>query len=214
MRCLPLIQPFDTVILANGDFPTHPAVVQALRSAKTVVCCDGAVENLLQHGLEPSYIVGDLDSISPALKERFADRLHQEVEQEHNDLTKSVIFCKSNNYKNITILGATGKREDHTLGNISLLADYADEVNVQMITDYGVMNAISQSTVFESYAGQQVSLFRMSEKVSVTLENLQYPLQNSPLIALWMGTLNKSLGASFTVKLETGKVVVFREHSS
>ncbi len=209
---LPLIQSFDTVVMAHGAFPSHPAAMSALRNAKTVVCCDGAIDNLLQFGVEPTYIVGDLDSISPEQQARFADRLHQFSEQEHNDLTKAISFCKENGHTNITILGATGKREDHTLGNISLLADYADEVNVQMITDYGVMNAISNSTVFESYAGQQVSIFRLSEKISITLENLKFPLHNSPLQKLWMGTLNEALGASFAINFFEGKIVVFREH--
>ena len=183
-----------------------------MHSAKIIVCCDGAAEKLLQQGLEPACIVGDLDSLPPALKKRFADRLHQELEQEHNDLTKAVTFCKSSGYSNITILGATGKREDHTLGNISLLADYAEEVNAQMITDYGVLNAVAQTTAFESVAGQQVSLFRMSEKARVTLENLKYPLHSSPLAKLWQGSLNEALGSSFTVTLDGGKVVVFRAH--
>ncbi len=212
MKSIPLIQNFDTVILAHGDFPKHSLALQALRSAKNVVCCDGAIENLLQFGLEPSYIVGDLDSISPALKERFADRLHQEIEQESNDLTKSVIFCKSNNYNNITILGATGKREDHTLGNISLLANYADVVRVQMLTDYGVFNAISETTTFDSFAGQQISVFRGSERVSITLENLKYPLHGNSLAQLWIGSLNEALGSTFTVQVDEGKVVVFREY--
>jgi thiamine pyrophosphokinase len=209
---IPLIQNFDTVILAHGDFPAHPLAVQALRCAKNVVCCDGAVESLLQFGLEPTYVVGDLDSISPTLKTRFADRLHQETEQESNDLTKSVKFCREKGFDSITILGATGKREDHTLGNISLLANYADTVRVQMLSNYGVLNAISETTTFESYAGQQVSIFRGSERVSITLQNLQYPLYRSTLAQLWMGTLNEALATTFTIDVHEGKVVVFREY--
>jgi thiamine pyrophosphokinase len=213
VKPIPLIQHFDTVILAHGDFPTHPAALAALRSAACVVCCDGAIENLLQFGLEPSYIVGDLDSIAPALKRRFADRLHQETEQESNDLTKSVAFCQARGYRRLTILGATGKREDHTLGNISLLASYADSVQVQMLTDYGVLNAISATAAFSSFAGQQVSIFRASERVRITLGKLKYPLHGSPLAQLWMGSLNEALGAEFTVQVDEGKVVVFREYA-
>ncbi len=212
MTVLPLIEAFDTVVLAHGDFPTHPAAVQALRCAKRIVCCDGAIADLLHAGLEPEYLVGDLDSISPGHRARFADRIFHLAEQESNDLTKAVRLCFAKGLNSITILGATGKREDHTLGNMALLAEYVDGGNVQMVTDYGVLNAVAQSTVFESFGGQQVSLFRMSEEASVTLEGLKYPLQRSPLQHLWMGTLNEALGSTFTVKLEMGKLVVFREH--
>lgn len=33
---------FDTVILANGDYPQHNVPKSILRNAPRVVCCDGA----------------------------------------------------------------------------------------------------------------------------------------------------------------------------
>jgi len=58
------------------------------------------------------------------------------------------------------IVGATGKREDHTLGNISLLADYMKTAKVVMVTDYGIFTPMQGITEFTSHKGQQVSLFR------------------------------------------------------
>ncbi|MDR0413933.1 MAG: thiamine diphosphokinase [Prevotellaceae bacterium] len=211
---LSLVQPFRTVALAHGEFPAHSMALQSLRNAAVVVCCDGAVESLLQFGRKPDYIVGDLDSISPELKERFADRLRHVEEQESNDLTKSMIFCRSKGYRSVTILGATGKREDHTLGNISLLADYAKEMGmeVQMLTSYGVFSVASGSAAFESFAGQQVSIFGLSPQAAITTEGLKYPIANRPLPSWWMGTLNESLGDSFSVLFSEGSVLVFREY--
>ena len=75
---------------------------------------------LFMADLEPEAIVGDLDSLSPEIAERFADRLYQDSEQDTNDLTKAVRWCIDKGYEEIVILGATGKREDHTIANISL----------------------------------------------------------------------------------------------
>ncbi|MDR3365744.1 MAG: thiamine diphosphokinase [Prevotellaceae bacterium] len=212
MGLLKLVQDFPTVVLAHGDFPAHRRALQQLQSAATVVCCDGAVEGLLKFGMEPACIVGDLDSISPQLRERFAGRIHREAEQESNDLTKAMRFCIQKGYREVTILGATGKREDHTLGNISLLADYAKELNVQMLTDYGVLNAIRGDAIFESFAGQQVSLFCLSPQATITTHELKYPICNSPLPSLWRGTLNESLGDCFAVRCSGGCALVFREY--
>lgn len=213
MNPLPLIQPFPVVALAHGEFPTHSIALRLLRSATVVVCCDGAVESLLQFGMEPDYIVGDLDSISPEQKKRFADRLHHEAEQESNDLTKAINFCKRKGYRKVTILGATGKREDHTLGNISLLASYAKEMEVQMLTSYGVLSVANSSSSFESFAGQQVSIFCLSPHTVITTEGLKYPITSSSLPSWWMGTLNEALGDSFSIHFPEGNVLVFREYS-
>ena len=60
-------------------------------------------------------------------------------DQEINDLTKSVRFAHTQGYREVLILGATGLREDHTLGNISLLMDYAHLFKrVEMLSDYGL----------------------------------------------------------------------------
>ena len=90
------------------------------------------------------------------LKERYASLIHSEAEQETNDLSKAFRFCLSQERKRITIMGATGKREDHTIGNVSLLADYMEQAEVSMMTDYGIFVPIREDSMFESYIGQQI----------------------------------------------------------
>ncbi|MDR0419316.1 MAG: thiamine diphosphokinase [Prevotellaceae bacterium] len=211
---LPLVQNFRTVILANGEFPKHSVALSFLDNAERIICCDGATQSLLNYGLKPTMIVGDLDSLTDELAERFSDRLLKENEQESNDLTKAVNYCVSMGFKDITILGATGKREDHTLGNISLLADYTDMANVQMITDYGVFNAIRQTTEFESFVGQQISIFCVEQLVKISTIKLKYPLPNKAIPAWWMGTLNEALEDTFGLEFSKGKFMVFRQHRS
>lgn len=112
------------VIVADGSFPTHAAPLKSLHEADFVVCCDGAAAALTNYGIEPGVIIGDLDSLTNELAERFSDRLLPDPDQETNDLTKAVNWCAAHKATDLVILGATGKREDHTLGNISLLASY------------------------------------------------------------------------------------------
>lgn len=202
----------ETVILANGEFPQSEIALSILDKAQYLVCCDGATNQLLNnHSRLPDAIVGDCDSVSKENFERFFDIIHRVPDQDTNDLTKAVNFCRSQGRTHITFLGATGKREDHTLANISLLARYLDiqEANFRMITDYGVFDAVSQDSEFESFVGQQVSLFNMSG-TTISSSNLKYPLENHTLNHLWEGTLNESLADSFRLLLN-GKYVVFRE---
>ena len=152
----------------------------------------------------------DILMFSEENKIRFADRLFPNTEQETNDLTKSVRFCLAQGRSNLTIIGATGKREDHTLGNISLLTDYMADAQIEMFTDYGVFTPISTDSSFQSFAGQQVSLFAM-DAGELTVSNLKYPVVRKSLHSWWQGTLNESLGNEFRIH-PTGSVIVFRVH--
>lgn len=113
------------VIVANGRFPSAELPLRLLKEAKTIIACDGAVKTLYEKGIHPDAIVGDLDSIPADLRKRYADRIHHVEDQEINDLSKSIRFAHAQGYREVLILGATGLREDHTLGNISLLMEYA-----------------------------------------------------------------------------------------
>jgi thiamine pyrophosphokinase len=209
---LPLLLPHPTAILANGRFPEHDIPRLQLKTARRVICCDGAAEKLLAFGRNPDAIVGDLDSLSEALKTRFSAILFHNPDQETNDLTKAVQFCVQRRWRELTILGATGNRDDHTLGNLALLCDYAALAQVQLLTDHGVFTAQSQSAVYESYPGQQVSIFSLAPATRFSSQNLAYPLKNQPLTSWWQGTLNQSTAESFEIAIDRGPILVFREY--
>ena len=199
------------VILANGKFPEHQIPLRRLNEADVIVCCDGATANLIKFGLEPTAIVGDLDSLSEEIKAKYTDRLFHNPDQNTNDLTKATIWCEAKEYKNITILGATGLREDHTLGNIGLLTSYAKRgLNVEMVTDYGVFTPICRTTKFKSFLGQAISVFSQNNETLVSTKNLEYPIKKGKLTEYWMGTLNKSLGNWFEIEMNSGSVIVFQ----
>ncbi|MDZ7635957.1 MAG: thiamine diphosphokinase [Bacteroidales bacterium] len=200
-----------TVILANGAYPTHPVPLGYLHHAGLIICCDGAAEKLVDHGLDPGIIIGDLDSVSPALKRRYERILVQDSDQESNDLTKAVRWCITEGIKEVVILGATGIREDHTLGNISLLADYNRLIKAIMLTDTGSFRVYDRNVTLESQPGQQVSLFSLDPRLAVTSTGLRYPLDDLKLSSWWRGTLNEAEGESFKLEFETGQLIVFME---
>jgi len=201
-----------TVILANGNYPTHEVPLTCLGEAGLIVCCDGAAEKLVAHGLEPGIIIGDLDSVSPALKKRYEKILVSDADQETNDLTKAVRWCISQGIEEVIILGATGIREDHTLGNISLLADYSCNIKARMLTDTGSFRVYDRSVTIASVPRQQVSLFSLDPALAITSAGLRYPLKNLRLASWWCGTLNEAEGNSFTLGFEYGQVIVFMEY--
>ncbi len=191
------------VILANGDFPSAARPLEVLRSADYVVCCDGAAAGLIAAGMEPDAVVGDLDSIGGELRERLGGRLHHVSDQETNDLTKAFNFAMSLSPARITVLGATGKREDHTLANISLLLDYARRAScpVTMITDHGEFRAISDTSTIRCRKGCQVSLFSFDSTLKIESAGLLYPTGSVVFDSLWKASLNEAGADEFTLTL-------------
>ena len=198
----------DVVVLANGDFPVHAVPLSLLENATHIVACDGAVAHLTAHDGHADIIaIGDGDSVPNNLR----DRLIQIDEQEDNDLTKATRYCLKQGWRRIAYLGATGKREDHTLGNISLIARYFLEMGVEplLVTDYGWFVVAQGDREFESFAGQQVSIFNVNCEHLVS-EGLKW--QSYPYRQLWQGTLNEALNTVFRLHAD-GCYLVYRTFS-
>ena len=193
---------FDAVIVANGEFPTHTVPLAVLQEATHVVACDGAVRNVPQ----AEVVVGDGDSIPAAYRER----LIQVDEQEDNDLTKATRYCLAQGWHRIAYLGATGKREDHTIGNISLLMRYYRTMGVDgvMLTNHGVFTPAQGRQTFESFEGQQVSIFNFGS-TKIVSEGLRW--QSYGYEEWWQGTLNEAVGDSFTLEAD-GYYLVYRTY--
>ena len=201
---------FDAVILADGEFPTADIPLQILREAKILYCCDGAAAKAIAQGFMPDAIVGDGDSLTPEFKTRYAAILHLESEQEDNDLTKATRFCIAKGFRHIAYLAATGKREDHTIGNIFLLPRYVLQFGItpEIYTDHGWFSVINGTTELPSFPGQQVSIFNITGK-KVEGEGFTWPPYTYN--ELWQGTLNEAKSDRILLKTD-GIMIVFRTY--
>lgn len=196
----------QAVILANGLYPSADRPLRMLAQAPFVVCCDGAADTYLANGLVPDVIIGDGDSLAPETVRQYGAIIHREAEQETNDLSKAFRYVHGKGIERVAILGATGKRDDHTLGNISLLVDYMrGGADVRMYTDYGVFVPCSGDTCFESRKGQQISVFSFGA-TGLQAEGLVYPLFDFD--NWWQGTLNECVDNAFTIHAQ-GDFLVF-----
>ena len=200
------MQDIDAVILANGDYPTAPVPTQILCEAPYVACCDGGANEYIARGHMPHIIIGDGDSLCPEYRGRYAALVHHNLDQETNDQTKAVQFLHARGMHRIAIVGATGKREDHTIGNISLLIEYMRMgVEVRSYTDYGVFVPCRGGHTFACRPGQQVSVFNFTA-TNLKAHGLTYPLYD--FTSWWQGTLNSCTDTTFTIEGE-GEYLVF-----
>jgi len=177
--------------------------LELLKAAELVICCDGAADKLLDNGIEPHLILGDMDSLSSRVREKYGSITIQSEDQESNDLTKAVRHCIEKGYSAVTILGATGLREDHTLGNISLMLEYYPHIKVRMLSDYGIFFLVQSGEQVESVPGEKISIFSVDNRVRVSSRGLKYPLENLQLSNWYRATLNEAMGESFTLRFNS-----------
>ncbi|MCC8134518.1 MAG: thiamine diphosphokinase [Tannerellaceae bacterium] len=210
-----MIKTSNCVIVANGSFPTAENPLTLLKAASIVIACDGAIRSLHTEGILPYVIVGDMDSLPEDLRACYTDRLIRVEDQETNDLTKAVWQARKLGQDEIVIIGATGLREDHTLGNISLLAEYEPYFRrVELVTDSGWFIPLSYSTTLASVPGQQVSIFSLTPQTRLSVSGLRWPVKDRPFTSWWQGSLNEATGHEFRIDLEDkGHILVFRTYA-
>ena len=198
-----------SVLLANGQYPEHKHPLRILKEAKHIVCLDGAVNKLTENHLNPNIIIGDMDSISSKLREKYSDIIIEKKSQDENDLRKALKWLDQRRYSHITILGATGLRDDHSIANIFSIIDQNFKFEVKIVTDYGIFQIVKNKAKINSFRGQPVSLFATKKNIKITTSRLKYNLKSSSLSNLYYGTLNESLSDSFTVACNGGNVLVY-----
>lgn len=196
------------VIVGNGQFPKKEYPLYLLESADYVVCCDGALDTYLRHFRgrnlrRPDVVIGDMDSLSKKTAERFRDIAVKIDEQETNDQSKAFHYILEHfpDVDMIHILGATGKREDHTVGNLSLLMEYAREMRglncertvfVDIVSDWSTAFAITDSCTLDVGEGRSVSIICPDNSLNIKSEGLVWPTDNVVFDNLWQATLNRA----------------------
>ena len=204
------------VIICDGQFPRTEYPRYLIKSADFSICCDGALVKYLRHSRSifgeertPDLVIGDMDTLSEKMQARYSSLIVKVEDQEHNDQTKAVRWAISNveGIEQIYILGATGKRVDHTIGNASLLMEYTRMfdleglgINIEMVSDTGTAFAVNDTFEMDCGIGRQVSIFSPDNSLNIRSTGLEYPTDEVVFDNWWKATLNKAV--QDTVRLE------------
>lgn len=205
----------QVVIICDGKFPKTEYPRYLIRTADYIICCDGALRKFLRNSISifgetrlPDLVIGDMDTLPAAMQKKYADIILKETEQEHNDQTKAVRWAL-NNLKGIDaihILGATGGRADHTIGNTSLLMEYTrmfdlKDITIEMVSDDGTIFPINDTIEFECGTGRSISIFTPDNSLKIRSEGLMYPTDDVVFDNWWKATLNKTVQDNVRLEL-------------
>lgn len=198
------------VIIANGKYPSHSYPLEIIDKAKTIISTDGSANKLKNHDLQPTFIIGDMDSIKNIKDFKESEFLHI-PRQDNTDLEKVFDYCIKYGIKDVSLLGAIGSRDDHSLANLILLLKYYNDIKIKLITDTFTIECVKGKQIFSSFPQQTISLMAVYRVKSVTTKGLKFPLKKQSMIPSGMGISNLAIGKQFTINT-SGKILLFRKH--
>lgn len=203
-----LIEPI--AIVANGKYPSHTYPIEIIDNAKTIICTDGSANKVKNHGYDPTFVIGDMDSIKNIQDFTESEFIHI-PRQDNTDLEKVFDYCIKYGINKVSLLGATGIRDDLALANMIMLIQYYNKLKIQMVTDIYTIECTKGKQSFASFPQQTISLMAVYRVKSVTTKGLKFPLKKQSMMPSGMGISNLATGNEFTINT-SGKILLFRRH--
>lgn len=160
---------------------------------------------LLTYKINPTYAVGDFDSVSPdelaIIKETSPNVVQYKVEKDETDLELALNLATKLNPTAINVYGSTGIRLDHTLAGIFLLEQFKVDITVK--DENNELSVIhKKKTIIKNSLFPYCSFIPLTKTAEISLEGFKYPLLHGIL------KRTKTLGISNEVVRKTAFVTV------
>ena len=210
------------VVFINGTIDDYSAFTRWIQAADYFVAADGGAHHALALGCRLDAIVGDLDSLEPALVERLVgsgvEVLRYPVTKDQTDLELAIEFALQQGVEEVLLLGAVGGRLDQTLANLLLLAQRAWPVQLTVVERNQVAQLLhpGQTLLLQACPGDTVSVLPLSDTVTgITYTGLRYPLTNATLhLGSTRGISNEVATTPATVTIATGRLLIIQTLAS
>ncbi len=200
------------LILANGTEPSSGLLGSLRAKCNCFIAADGGGNTAIQMGFMPDIVIGDMDSFSHA--DDYTGELICDPDQETNDLEKALKLARSRNADRVDVLGATGKRLDHTLKNLSVMLQFQPRFDLLAFYDNQFYSRIlPRDFSLTLPPGHTVSLFPLSGKVDgITTDGLRYPLRDESLEnGRRDGSSNETLHGKIRIRHRSGALLFMTE---
>ncbi len=209
------------LIFANGELPDSRKAASLIKPDDLIVCADGGSHYALALGLAPDMIIGDLDSVreqdKAAIQAAAVPVQRHPRDKNETDLELALQYALEQHPSAVVIIGALGKRLDHSLGNLAMLASPA-LASLDIRFDDGLEEAFfcrRQSSI-EGRAGEIVSLIPWGAAVEgVRTEGLKWPLHGETLYPdKTRGISNELLGSKASVVIASGLLLIIHRRQT
>ena len=200
------------LVIANGEPPKKQLLQSLARECSAVICADGGANIAFKFGILPDAIVGDMDSLHAEALVKFRKvPTHEDHDDESTDLEKAISWSIKKKYDHIVVVGASGKRLDHTVGNLAVLPKFYPDAVIRIIDDLGEAMYVGREITVDAKRGDIVSLIPLSRCEGITTEGLRYSLENEALeLGIREGTSNVVVNTPVIVKVKKGHLLLYK----
>ena len=209
----------EHIVIITGSRPISPATLAVIPAEAIVLGVDGGLDVALAAGLEPSGLIGDLDSVSAAgleWAEAHATIARHPVDKEQTDTELALLFAADMQPARLTMIGG-GDRLDHSLAAIGALA-MPSLTTVPILEAWwdgqhlDVIHGPSRRTLHLE-PGSIVSLLALRERCDrVGITGVQWPLDGhrlAPMIGLGISNQVTDSNGVVDVTVSSGVLTVF-----
>ncbi len=183
-----------------------------------ILAADSGMNALYAAAVTPDIIIGDFDSADKKILAFFQQNKEIDFctlnpEKDDTDTEFAIRESVRRGADSITIIGGTGTRLDHVLGNISLLGIGLEEgVRMELLDAHNRICMIDHSVTLkkkEQY-GNYLSLIPYNGNVTgVTLKGLKYPLHDYTMGGFnSLGISNEIVDDEASIELTSGQLLV------
>ncbi|HHT66406.1 MAG: thiamine diphosphokinase [Caldicoprobacterales bacterium] len=199
------------VVVSNGELGETKKLKSMLPDFDLVVCCDGGIRHLESLGLFPDLIVGDFDSVDPALLDTYQKKgvtiRTFPIEKNETDTELAVQAAVESGAEQVVLLGALGSRWDHSYANIMVLVRLMKSgIDAAILHSHNRIVVSDDTLCIEGCPGQLVSLLPLGENVAVhSTTGLKYPISDQKLpLDTPYGISNIMLQSKAKIQIKSG----------
>lgn len=207
----------DVLIVSGGTEPSKELLLEYKNKVSFIIGVDKGCNVLYKYNMTPNLIVGDFDSGDLKVVEYFKNTgIEVRKYSTHKDYTDTHlaynIAKELGDVKKIYLLGATGTRFDHSLGNLGLfLNSLEDEIYLEIVDDNNIMFIVDKKTTIKNRKNKVLSFHGLSDEVkNFTIKNAKYELERYNLKLLEPRAIcNEFLdGEDVQIDFDSGKILV------
>lgn len=194
-----------TLLCLPGKWPD----ISKLPDFNFVIGVDSGADVALENGISPNLVIGDLDSVNR--ENHQTEILLEKSGQNDSDLSKALQYCSDNGMNNIWIIGYSGGKSDHELGNYAAVFNSNRDLEIRIILEGMTIHRVVSENEFQALApkGTKLSIFSF-EEAGVFTSGLKWNL-NGTLGFSSRGISNETIDSEFSISTDGCVFVMIHE---
>lgn len=200
------------VIFGGAEINDYGRVAEYLRDDDFLIFCDSGLRHKKAMGLPADLIVGDFDSYENPMLD--VETIVLPCEKDDTDTVYAAKEAIKRGFEDFLLLGVTGARMDHTMGNISLLLMLNMEgKHALIVDDYSEMEIIYDKP---AYVDDRFSFFSviniMGKAEGIVIENAKFPLNGGNITCDYQYGISNEviMGKTAKITVAEGRVLLVK----